>query len=327
MSNQTLRMATQQHDRVRQYMMSKPKERKCPVCNAILDHGVLCEYAKCRSCGSYTYVSHKTAADDNRDFYNSVYSRTEPPRFSAVKRKLFSMYAKKDERNNLKEYSRVARLRADISGILDQGGTLMEVGFGEGKHLVKCLESGVDAHGMDISEEVVSTFCRDYPQYKERVRVGTYPEKPVGVVYCSALFEHLDDPQKFIDGLSGSLRPGGFLIIEALPVVNESQSDIGILEDISFWKPCHRIIISQRGLEDMLGGKGYTLDKCASVDLFNYRLMSLHIRHGYEDIVTIRHSCVKNGTLPGIRKYRALCREALNAKSSALVGTYVFHRQ
>ena len=203
----------------------------------------------------------------------------------------------------------------------------MEVGFGEGRHLVKCLESGIDAYGVDISDEVVSTFCRQYPQYKDRVRVGTYFEKTVGTVYCSALFEHLDDPQEFIDGLSASLAPGGFLIIDAIPVVNELRSNMGIHEDISFWKPCHRIVASRSGLERMFGDKAYTLTDCASVDLFNYRLLSLHIRHGYKDIVGVRHSCAKNNKLPGIRRYFDLCREALNVQSSALVGAYIFRRQ
>jgi len=288
---------------------------------------ILCEYAKCFGCGSYVYVSDETAEDDNRHFFNSVYSRAEPPRYNKIKRKLFSIYAEKDEKNNRKEYSKLAQLRKEIARILDRGKTLMEVGFGEGRHLVKCLESGIDAYGVDISDEVVSTFCRQYPHYKDRVRVGTHFEKPVGTVYCSALLEHLDDPQKFIEGLSPCLTPGGFLIIDAIPVVNESQSNMGIHEDISFWKPCHRVVASHSGLEHMFGDKGYTLTDCASVDLFNYKLLSLHIRDGYKDIITIRHSCMRNGKLPGIRKYLGLCREALSGQSSALAGAYVFRKQ
>jgi len=293
----------------------------------MLAPGILGEYVKCLGCGSYVYVSDETAEDDNRRFFNSVYSRTEPPRYSKIKRKLFSVYAEKDEKNNREEYSKLTQSRKEIARILDKGETLMEVGFGEGRHLVKCLESGIDAYGVDISDEVVSTFCHQYPQYRDRVGVGTYFERTVGTVYCSALLEHLDDPQEFIDGLSPCLTPGGFLIIDAIPVVNESQSNIGIHEDISFWKPCHRVVASHSGLERMFGEKGYALTDCASVDLFNYKLLSLHIRDGYEDIVTIRHSCVKNSKLPGIRRYFDLCREALNVQSIALVGTYIFRRQ
>lgn len=297
------------------------------MCNGCLPPGVLGDYVRCQDCGSYIYTTDKTAEDDNRCFYNSVYSRAEAPRYSAIKRRVFNIYARKDEKNNRKDHVRVIRLRGEIAAILDRRGTLMEVGFGEGRHLVKCLERGIDAYGIDISEEVVSTFCRQYPMYKDRVRVGTHFEKSVDTVYCSALLEHLDDPRDFIDGVSTSLRSGGFLIVDALPVVNEFQSDISIYEDISFWKPCHRIIASYSGLGQMFGDKGYTLTNAASVDSFNYRLMSLHIRYGYESIITIRHSCVKSDTLPGIRKYFGLCREALLAGSSALVGTYLFRRQ
>ena len=62
----------------------------------VLASGILFEYIKCLGCGSYVYVSDQTAEDDNRRFFNSAYSRTEPPRFSTIKRKLFSIYAKKD---------------------------------------------------------------------------------------------------------------------------------------------------------------------------------------------------------------------------------------
>jgi SAM-dependent methyltransferase len=308
-------------------MASEQHERKCPLCNTILAQGNLCEYIECSNCGSYVYVSDKTAEDDNRFFYNSVYSCGGQPRYSTIKRKIFNLYEKKDEKNNRKEYSKLGHIRAEIELIFKKGEKSMEVGFGEGRHLLKLLESGHDAYGIDISDKVVSTFSQEYPQYKNRVRVGTRFDEKVHIVYCSALLEHLDDPQEFIDNLSTSLITGGFLIINAIPVVSELKSNIGISEDISFWKPCHRIIPSHKGIEQMFSGKGYVLVNYASIDVFNYKLLSLHIKNGYEDIVQVRHSCIKNSKLPSIHRYFNLCREALNVQSRALVGVYIFRKQ
>lgn len=308
-------------------MKSKQDARKCPMCNALLAQGNLYEYIECSNCGSYVYVSDKAAEDDNRFFYNSVYSCAGQPRYSTIKRKFFKLYAKKDEKNNREECSKLARIRVEIEGIFKKGEKSMEVGFGEGRHLLKLLESGYDAYGIDISDKVVSAFSQKYPQYKGRVRVGTCFDEKVDIVYCSALLEHLDNPQEFIDNISTCLITGGFLIINAIPVVSELKSNIGISEDISFWKPCHRIIPSHKGIEQMFSGKGYVLTNCASIDVFNYRLLSLHIKNGYKDIVKIRHSCIKNSKLPSIHEYFNLCREALNVRSRALLGVYIFHKQ
>jgi len=308
-------------------MKSEQDGRKCPLCNTVLAHGILYEYIECSNCGSYVYISDKTAEDDNRFFYDSVYSCVGQPRYSTIKRKFFNLYAKKDEKNNREEYSKLAYIRAEIEWIFKKGEKSMEVGFGEGRHLLKLLESGYDAHGIDISDKVVSTFGQKYPQYKNRVRVGTCFDEKVDIIYCSALLEHLDDPQEFVDNLSTSLITGGFLIINAIPVVSELKSNIGICEDICFWKPCHRIIPSHRGIEQMFSDKGYLLTNYASVDVFNYRLLSLHIKNGYDDIVRIRHSCIKNSKLPSIHKYFSLCREALNVQSRALLGVYIFRKQ
>lgn len=308
-------------------MGSEQHERKCPVCNIILAHGNLYEYIECSNCRSYVYVSDKTAEDDNRFFYDSVYSCAGQPRYSTIKRRFFSLYAKKDEKNNREQYSKLACIRGEIEEIFKKGEKSMEVGFGEGRHLLKLLESGYDAYGIDISDKVVSAFAQKYPRYKDRVRVGTRFDEKVGIVYCSALLEHLDNPQEFIDNLSTSMTTGGFLIINAIPVVNESKSNIRICDDICFWKPCHRIIPSHRGIEQMFSGKGYVLANYASIDVFNYKLLSLHIKNGYDDIVKIRHSCIKNRKLPSIHKYFNLCREALNVQSRALLGVYIFHKQ
>ena len=308
-------------------MTSKQHEQKCAVCDKLLTYENLYEYIECPYCCSYIYTSDQTAEDDNRSFYNSWFCFNKNSKYSVFKKKLFKLYAKKDKQYNRKEHLTLSRIQTEIDFVLQKGNKILEIGFGEGRHLLKLLESGYDAYGIDISEKAVSTFRQKFPKYKDRVQVGTSFSEKVDIVYFSALLEHIDDPKEFIDNLSASLLRGGFLIINALPVVNESKSNITISEDISFWKPCHRIIFSHRGLVRMLNDRGYLLTNSASADIYNYKLLSLHIKNGYSDIVNIRHSYIRSKTLPGVFKYFILCREAFKIKSKALLGAYIFQKQ
>ena len=302
-------------------------KKSCPVCSAFLVYNKLYEYVKCDTCGSYIYISDRTAEDDNRIFYNSVFSFAAEQRYSMVKKKLFRYYDQKDKKKNRGQYLKLDNINAEINSIFQENAKIMEVGFGEGRHLLRLLESGYDAYGIDLADDVVSAFKQKYPQYKDCVRVGTDFDEKVDVVYCSALIEHLDSPGKFVDNASSSLAAGGFLIINAVPVINERNSNIDFNEDICFWKPCHRVIFSHKGITGMLHDKGYALSNYSIFDVYNYKLLSLHLKNGYDEIINIRHTCVKDNKLPGMHKYFNLCREALHIHSFALAGVYIFCKQ
>lgn len=298
----------------------------CPVCEASLADASVGEYAQCPSCGCYVYVSDARAEDDNKAFYNGVYPHLGGGKRNSVKKAIFRAFQKKDAALHPGEYHAQRDMRAEIQQVFQRPRRSVEIGFGEGRMLVRLLEAGLDAYGVDISENVVSSFRQKHPQYRDRVAIGSHFGQKVDVVYCSALLEHLDRPACFLQEVSAMLQEGGLLIIDNLPVLNPDQPSIALEEDISFWKPCHRIIYSAEGLKTFFSRLGYSLTRFALVDLFNYRVLSLHIRRGFPEIIRLRHSCLRSPRLPGIIEYWFLCREALRIKSQAVAASYIFTR-
>jgi hypothetical protein len=137
----------------------------------------------------------------------------------------------------------------------------------------------------------------------------------------------VDYPQEFVDNLSDSLPRDGLVVLDGVPVVSELPSNLTANEDICFWKPCHRIIYSAEGLTGLFQRKGYHLVNYGVIDPFSYRILSIHIRHGYDEIITLRDSCLRYSGLPGIFKYYSICKEALKAKSLALSGSFAFIKE
>ncbi|MBN1817049.1 MAG: class I SAM-dependent methyltransferase [Sedimentisphaerales bacterium] len=224
-----------------------------------------------------------------------------------------------------REFDRLQRQIQDrLAG--DKTIRVMEVGFGQGRHLAGLLQKGCDAYGVDISEEVVKAFQRKYPEYTDRVTADTTLHQKIDILYCSALLEHLDDPIRFIDSVTGCLKEGGFLIIHALPVLNEDTCDMSEEEDICFWKPCHRVIYSLEGLKWMLKEQNFALTDWQTIDPYNNRVLSMHLREGYSEIANIRHSCLRSDKLPSLYVYTNICREAITIRSRAFMGSFLFQK-
>jgi SAM-dependent methyltransferase len=298
----------------------------CPVCEAVLADASIGEYAQCASCSCHVYVSETRAEDDNKAFYDGVYPDVAGHKRNSIKRAIFNAFRKKDAALHAEEYRWQQEMRAEIQQAFQRPRTSVEIGFGEGRMLLRLLEAGCDTYGVDISQNVVSSFQERHPQYRDRVQIGTHASRKVDIVYCSALLEHIDQPACFLQEVCTMLHEGGLLIIDNLPVLNPDRPSIAAHEDISFWKPCHRVIYSAEGLTMLFARLGYSLTRFALADLFNYRVLSLHIRRGFPEIARLRHSCLRDPRLPGILEYYLLCREALQIRSKALAGSFIFTR-
>jgi ubiquinone/menaquinone biosynthesis C-methylase UbiE len=301
--------------------------QECPVCESSCIGGDEGDYFQCPKCESYVYVSNRSAELDNRNFYDDIYGDDFGFRKSRVKSKIFRFFQKKDRIRNAVEYDKHLEMRKEIISTLRKSGKSVEIGFGEGRMLESLLKEGVDIQGVDISEKVVDLFRRKHSEFRDRVTVGSRLDRQVDAVYCSALLEHLDQPGKFIGDLSSNLKQGGVMIIDNLPVLNPKESNLLIEHDICFWKPCHRVIYSCRGLEDLFQRLGYSMEQSATVDHFNYRVLSLHIRKGFSEIVRLRAPCLSGRQLPGYLRFMVMCNEALGIKSRALAGSFIFRKR
>ena len=241
-------------------------------------------------------------------------------------RKSFERFAGKDQKKRIQQYSDFNRKREDILRKLDIPAKVLEIGFGSGEHLHGLLERGVDAYGVDLSITAVRNFQEKYPQFANRVRCGSRFDERVDVVYCCALFEHLDQPEQFIQDAATCLGHKGFLIIDGLPMLGDIKGDLTVEEDISFWKPCHRMIYSLEGLRTLFGGYGFADEVCAMHDDYYYRILSLHLKYGYNGVVELRSFSIQHKELPWFPFFYFICRKALSINSLAYYGCIMFKK-
>jgi SAM-dependent methyltransferase len=301
-----------------------PNMRYCYACNNRLSHAKLGDYAQCPVCHSFTYISDQSAEIENNAYFDEVFRTFDERKDSFWKLKIFQKYDCMDQKKKKLQYNNFNEKYRQIIRHLNKPATVLEIGFGTGDHLYSLLQQGVDAYGIDLSATAVKNFKEKYPQYANVVQCGTRFHRQVDIVYCCALFEHLDQPQQFIQDAARCLRPNGFLIIDGLPILNDGPSDLTIDEDISFWKPCHRVIYSLNGLITLWKSLGFTLEVFASHDSYNYRVMSLHMKDGYHSIIELRSSSIEHRNLPRILNYYRICRKALYARSLVYYGCVLF---
>jgi SAM-dependent methyltransferase len=305
---------------------NNPDVRYCHACNNRLSHTRLGDYAQCLVCHSFTYISDQSAETENKTYFDEIFKTLEERKDNSWKRKVFQRYDCIDQKNRKPEYDNFHEKYRQIMRHLNKPATVLEIGFGSGDHLYSLLQQGVDASGIDLSATAVKNFRERYPQYANAVQCGTRFHKQVDIVYCCALFEHLDQPQQFIQDAAKCLRPNGFLIIDGLPILNEGASDLTVDEDISFWKPCHRIIYSVNGLVALWKPHGFTFEMSALHDNYSYRVMSLHIKNGYHKVIELRSTCAEYKDLPWIVHYYRICKEALRTRSLAYYGCVLFKK-
>jgi|GEM_PF-2313856 len=305
-------------------MKTETSAGKCIACNSTMGAQLLYEYCRCSLCGSWTYLSDRPAAVDNKEYFDRIFSTLGELEIDPGKEELFDRYRKKDTLNRDGQYQRFRAYKRKMNGFLTNGKKVLEIGFGRGVRLAGLLEKGVDAYGVDISKTAVDNFKRKYPRYRERVAESDAFPGGAGVIYTCALFEHLDDPHGFLEDHFPGLPPGGILILDGVPVISEMNAGLTPVDDISFWKPCHRVIYSRPSLIALLEEHGYELIDFAALDDFNYRVLSLHNKKGYKAVTQLRNAGLDHEGLPGIPVYEEICREALNIHSLALYGSFIF---
>jgi SAM-dependent methyltransferase len=287
----------------------------------------LYDYYQCSKCLSYNYVSDKNANEENNAYFDQHFSTASVLQESNEKRRVFNEYSIIDANLNQVVDIGFKKVRSSLNILTENALSVLEVGFGSGHTLAGLLRNGVDAYGIDISTVAVQNFIQSYPQYRERVTSGFDSfDRLVDVVYCCALFEHLDNPEIFLENSLGCLKDSGELILDGVPVLNERNPSFSVAEDINFWKPCHRVIYSVGGAVQLLKKYGFYLIKAGLNDDFNYRVLSMHLRKGYRRIIELRNPCLEHPDLPDISQFRLICEEALPTQSLAFYGIMVFKK-
>lgn len=284
------------------------------------------EYNLCTKCGTYNYYSTRTAEEDNNSYFNSFFKDVDAHIESKKKSSVFRFFYRLDKLFNRKIYKLNDVDENEAIKIFRQlDGQVLEIGFGRGLFLKKCLEAELDVYGFDLSVEAVDRCKSLYPQLAERVDNKHKSLDSLKGVYSSALFEHLDDQKSFLNDIQEKLEKGGYLIINNFPMVlNQRKSPtIAIEADINFWKPCHRAIFSVNGVEKMVEECGFKIVKTVNIDKYVYRVLSLILKKGYKDIEYLRNPKIDSEKLPTGFKFSLICLKAIFTRAIAGCGSLV----
>ena len=293
----------------------------CRACLAEYEYSTD-NYVLCGSCRSWNLPPVVDALHANKTFYDEIYDDLESVRSSQINKRIFTFFSNIDKKRQKSAHDSFRRIFDDYE-IKTAGRKVLEVGFGQGRHLLKLLRAGVDAYGIDLSGTAVQLFQDKHPRYRERVAVGSRYSSQVDVVYSSAMFEHLEKPEDFIADASRALSRGGLLLLDALPVAIAEADPAGIDHDINFWKPCHRAIYSVAGLRMLFGRQGFRLCGLATLDTYNNRVLSQYLTAGYGEMARLRNATVIFAGMPNAFEFVQLCLRALSCGSVAHYGRFV----
>lgn len=285
----------------------------CRACRSPLRVVELDSYATCASCGSANYIPTRSAEADNSSYFDDIYSDT-------MRHPIENRYRHFVTWENI--YSTIREKERDkFRAILDRmskriiaAGTSVEIGFGSGHELASYLRAGANMYGVDMSHEAVSRFKSSHPEFSTRVSWGSKTLSPVDVLYCNALFEHLDDPAAFLEEAVSCLNPGGTLLMR-LPVITANvYTPKQTQSDINFWKPCHRILYTYKGLDTLLKSHGFEIIESAPLAYYGYKVMSAMLRYGFHDVTTVRNPYFPIKGLDSDRRYLMILIESLFRK-------------
>ena len=286
----------------------------CAACDTVLDHVVLLEYVQCAHCGTYNYISKVQADVENNNYFNLFYvdSSLKP---LALRQFFYNVFLVVHDLLYGRHIGRFNHVLGDVRKSILGAGSCLEIGFGNGDEMLQFLKLGANMFGADLSEAAVRNFKSRNPQYADRVSAGNVNDnRQYDVLYCNALFEHLDEPNTFLVDVHRRLRDKGVLIMR-LPVVMRRCDSEKVRKDINFWKPCHRVLYTERGLEQLLAKRGFKVCRSAHLDYYGYKVMSALLSRGYQSITYVRNPFFPIADLTSMRRYLRILMQSLFAKT------------
>lgn len=165
----------------------------------------------------------------------------------------------------------------------DRGaGRLLDVGCGKGYFVKACVEQGIDAEGVDLSEtgirharEVLKVKAHEGLLRNLKAQLGQFD-----TITCWATVEHLPDPVGMMRDMRDLLKPGGRLLLDT--GVGDDWLD-RLLPGCVQWfdPPQHLFVFSVEGMRRALtkaGFEGIEIDP--SFDRSAGRRMARTLRNG-----------------------------------------------
>jgi SAM-dependent methyltransferase len=140
-----------------------------------------------------------------------------------------------------------SRALLDELGIGD-GSKCLEVGAGGGSLVVWMAERGASVTAIDIDTRFIESLASDAIDVRRvDIREDELPEAEFDLVHARLVLEHLTDRTHILRRLAGTLRPGGWIVIEDYDWTNYTFAD----DDPSMTKVADAILtfMQQAGFE------------------------------------------------------------------------------
>ncbi len=150
----------------------------------------------------------------------------------------------------------VRQIQSRFVDFFRRSAPVLDIGCGRGLFLELLQGAGIQAVGVDQSEESVAAcrergftvHCEDARHYLART-TGQF-----GGIFCSHVIEHMgyDDAMEFLALCHGALREGGVLV-----VVTPNPEDLTIISEIFWLDPTHVRPYPKLLLQSMLQTNGF----------------------------------------------------------------------
>jgi 2-polyprenyl-3-methyl-5-hydroxy-6-metoxy-1,4-benzoquinol methylase len=173
----------------------------------------------------------------------------------------------------------VRRIQKPFVEFFRDSAPVLDIGCGRGVFLKLLSDAGIEAFGIDHSEEALAK-CRAKGLSVRREDAQLYlnaePER-FGGIFCSHVIEHMgyEDALAFLGLCCRALRPGGILVL-----VTPNPEDICIMSDIFWLDPTHVRPYPRLLLQTMLESAGFQVRLSKSF-LGSWRLVGKRNLPGY----------------------------------------------
>jgi SAM-dependent methyltransferase len=142
-------------------------------------------------------------------------------------------------------------------------GSLLEVGCSSGAVLEAAAEAGWQTAGVDpstVSSRGADTDRRLGIQRKSLFDADLEPES-FDLVFAASVLEHLADPARHLKQIHDLLKPGGQLLLAALPNVQSFTIRLGVDRYVGNHPPGHVQFFSRSTARRLLERNGFMVDR------------------------------------------------------------------
>lgn len=233
------------------------EEISCPVCGSseygpwrrLKDEST----SQCRRCGHIYANPRPTEASIIRAYTLPV---ADYARF--FKCEGFEVTSYQQGHHAWQRHNALAHLHK-IERLHPEKGRLLELGCSSGILLEAAQLSGWDVAGIDPSalSSRGSEIDRRLNIQRTSLFDASFFEKSFDFVFAASVIEHLTDPKRYLEKLASLLRPGGGILVAALPNVRSFTIMLGIDRYIGNHPPGHLQFFSRRSVRLVLELTGF----------------------------------------------------------------------